>query len=397
MPDPVLVDLAHQVRALADSPEHRERRRLWASLHALRPPRALAHYALYPSVWEREIAPPSLFSHPSGLPRLIERDLRARLWKAAAIPDDEPLLPTVWLGAPRPPGDDRLWGVPIAVSRTAELGTYKPVPPIREETDLARLRSPRYEEDRPAMRRLREQAVELLDGLLPVKLHTDELHFGPFEWVVRLRGMDALLYDVVDRPDFVHRLMDFATCGMVHYHRQREAAGAFDAEAGWAIHPVWDETPGDGTRLCQSWAYLHAQSSASLSPAMYAEFVQPYNARVAALFWRVYYHGCEDLSAKAKIVRDLPNLRLFHVSPWTPVEPVVERLGAGFALEVHSHPTGVLFTFDDADLRREVRERHEAARGVPHVLKLCDVETVGDRADRLRRWACEAREAVGAS
>jgi uroporphyrinogen-III decarboxylase len=36
--------------------------------------------------------------------------------------------------------------------------------------------------------------------------------------------MDNLLYDVIDRPQFVHRLMDFITEGMVRYHRAREAA-----------------------------------------------------------------------------------------------------------------------------------------------------------------------------
>jgi hypothetical protein len=155
----------------------------------------------------------------------------------------------------------------------------------------------------------------------------------------------------------------------------------------------WDD--GTGRRLKDCWAYVHAQSAASLSPRMYAEFVQPYNVRIAELFGKVYYHGCEDLSAKCRVIKDLPNLRLFHVGPWTPVDPVVAQLGDRFALEVHSHPTDVLFTFSPDDIREEIQRRHTAAEGVPHVLKLCDVETVGDRADRLRLWAETAREIVG--
>jgi hypothetical protein len=127
---------------------------------------------------------------------------------------------------------------------------------------------------------------------------------------------------------------------------------------------------------------------------MYAEFVHPYNARLATLFGRVYYHGCEDLSAKAAIIKDLPNLRLFHVSPWTPVEPVVRVLGDRFALEVHSHPTKVLFEYSAQEMREELRQRHDAAKGTVHVLKLCDVETVGNNWQRLRKWAELARETV---
>ncbi len=395
MPDSALVELAHEVQEVSRSAEHQQRRQLWVQFHALHPPRPLVHYAMYTGVWEREIANPVLFCHRSGLAHSIEVQMRAKLWKAHNIPDDEPLLPTVWLPTPHPVGTDRLWGVDLPVMRTEELGAYKPIPPLQVEEDVALLHYPPYEELTDAKRALLDEAMELTDGLLPIKFHSDELHYGPFEWAVRLRGMDNLLYDLVDRPHFVHHLMDFITEGMVRYHLAREASGAVDAEATWAIHMIYDAVPPGKEHLLEGcWAYIHAQSAASLSPRMYAEFIHPYNARIASLFGKVYYHGCEDLSAKAAIIRDLPNLRLFHVSPWTPVEPVVRALGNHFALEVHSHPTKVLFEFSPEQMREELRSRHEAAGDVPHVLKLCDVETVGSRWDNLKRWAETAHEVI---
>ncbi len=397
MPNPILTDLAHQVLELSRSPEHTTRRHLWAGLHSLKPSRALVSYGMYQRVWEAELVPPETFHHKEGLARTIEAQLRFRLWKAAHIPDDEPVLPTIWLWMPHPPGEDRLWGAPLPVHRTDPAGSYKPIPPVLEESDLDRLHFPPYEEDQPRGRQLVEEARELVGDLLPVKQHTDELHFGPFEWAVRLRGIDNLLYDVCDRPEFVHRLMGFITDGMVHYHQSREAAGAVDAESSWGFHMYYDDlAEGQGTRLKDCWAYVHAQSAASLSPAMYAEFVQPYNARLASLFGKIYYHGCEDLSAKCPIIRDLPNLRLFHVGPWTPLAPVVECLGRDFALEVHSHPTNVLFTFTPDEIREELRRRHEEAGDAPHVLKLCDVETVQGNGERLSLWAKLGREIVEA-
>jgi hypothetical protein len=394
----VLSDLADEVLALADSPEHLGRRRLWRSLHELNPPRALVSYAMYAHVWEREIAGSASFVHADGLERAIEVQLRARLWKARHIHDDEPVLPTVWLGMPHPPGGARLWGVALCSERSSLLGAYKPVPPIEGECEIARIRSPRYEEDREEGERLVREATELVGGKLPIKLHTDELHFGPFEWVVRMRGMDNLLFDVVDRPDMVHELMGFVTDGMVSYHMERELAGAVDAEASWGFHMYWDH-PDDGPgmpaasdRLRDCWAYVHAQSAVSLSPRMYEEFVQPYNERIATLFGRIYYHGCEDLSRKCRTIGRLPNLRLFHVGPWTPVEPVVECLGRSVALEVHSHPTNVLFAWTPEQVRADLAARHAAAGDVPHVLKLCDVETIGAGPDRIRAWVQSARE-----
>ena len=396
MSDPILKALAEEVSELASSPEHATRRRLWANFHALRAPRTLVNYAMYTYVWARDIAPEGSIRHAGpGLARDIEIQLRARLWKAANIPDDEPLMPTIWLPCPHPPGEDRLWGVALPARQTDDLGSYKPIPPLKEETDLGWLRFPSYEEDSVRRNQLEDEARELTGGLLPVKSHTDELHFGPFEWAVRMRGMDNLLLDVYDRPAFVHALMDFITQGMVRYHLAREAAGGVDAESSWGFHMYYDDAPpGLENRLEGCWAYVHAQSSASFSPAMYEEFVQPYNARLAELFGKIYYHGCEDLSAKAHIIKALPHLRLFHVSPWTPLGPVTECLGGSFALEVHSHPTNVLYVYDLSQVRQELRERHAGAAGIQHVLKLCDVETVQDHGQRLKEWAREARETV---
>ncbi|MBM3496199.1 MAG: hypothetical protein FJX72_18040, partial [Armatimonadetes bacterium] len=144
--DSALAELAHEVRELASSAEHVARRELWAALHALKPPRALVSYAMYAHVWEREIADPGAFVHRDGLARAIETQLRARLWKATNIPDDEPVLPTVWLHMPHPAGDDRLWGVALPSVRTDPLGAYKPIPPISDVADLERIHVPPYEE-----------------------------------------------------------------------------------------------------------------------------------------------------------------------------------------------------------------------------------------------------------
>ncbi len=389
----VLRDLSRQAVEIAESEEHLWRRRLWMDFHALRPVRTPVSVALYDSVWERDIARPGDIVCPEGLARHIEVRLRAAIWKARNIADDEPLLAEVWLWTPRPAGRSLLWGLPLESRRAGRYGSYKPVPPVTTEADLERMTAPVYEEDANEKQLLREQALELTGGLLSIRFRTDELHYGPFEWAVRLRGMDNLLLDVVDSPGLVHRLMEKVTAGMVSYHLQREAAGAVDAREAWAVHILCDEVPsGLEARLEGSWAYVHAQSAASLSPGMYADFIQPYNERIARLFGRVYYHGCEDLSAKAAIIRRLPNLRLFHVSPWTPVGPVVEALGNGVALEVHSHPVRVLFTDAPEDSRADVERLHREAGGVPHILKLCDVESVPDGGARLSLWARLARE-----
>jgi hypothetical protein len=397
--EPLLVDLASQVLANWQSPEMERRRRLWTGYFAGKRqdkiPVKCAVFDYYDLVW-RQLIPEDTLVFREGLRRDVEVQLRIKLERFRRLPDDEVVWPTLWAqGHPRPSADS-LWGVPLAnVEPGMDGGAYRPVPPLNEESDLERLHGPEVVRCPAEEARLTEQISELAGGLLPVRVHTDELHYGPYEWAVRLRGADRLLLDVYDRPAWVHLLMGRITEGMVAYHQAREREGLYDAQSLLPqVHVPFDEVPaGLEARLAGGWCYAHAQSATSLSPAMYAEFVQPYNARVAKLFRRVYYHGCEDLTRKARVIRDLPNLAYFHVSPWTCLEDVVSVFsGTPVALEVHCHPTEVLFTYGPEEMRSEVRQRIAQARGTLFDLKLCDIQTIRGAEEQIERWTQIAME-----
>ena len=264
---------------------------------------------------------------------------------------------------------------------------------------MARLYQPKYEVDKEATRLLVERCAEIVGGRLPVKLSTDELGASPSETVVSLMGIEALLYLVIDNPDFVHRIMDFVTEGYIAYHREREAAGAVDAEATWGFRTHFEELPagvGDD-RLSSCWWYISAQSLAGLSPAMYADFLQPYHERLSAALAdnRVYYHGCEDLSRKIPIIKRLSNLRRFHVSPWTDLETAVEQLRNDFVLEVHMSYADVLFALTGAQIRERLDEIMKIAGGCVIDINLGDIETVKGKPDVLTNWARIAQEVTG--
>jgi hypothetical protein len=208
-----------------------------------------------------------------------------------------------------------------------------------------------------------------------------------------MRGMENLLFDVYDAPEFVHRLMGTITDYLIAYQKEREAAGGVSTDvSGFGHVPYDDPATGQANRLKGMWAYIHAQSSASLSPEMYAEFVHPYNCRLSELIGKAYYHGCEDLSRKCRVIKTLPNLRLFHISPWTPAAPVIAELGQGFAYEVHSHPTNVVFGEGRDDIKAELKRMQAAAQGTSHTLTLADIETFGGRFDRIAYWADAAQD-----
>jgi hypothetical protein len=346
-------------------------------------------------VWQ-QIIPEETFVHREGMARVIEMHLRHRLWRAEHIADDTPLDPTLVLGALPALAADEVWGVPLAFESTGVAGgAHKPVPPLQEPADIAKLRAPTFRVDEAAIARQTEEVHDLIGDALPVVFRADALHNGPFEWAVRLRGMDDLLLDCYDRPEWLEELMAFLQSAIVRYHRQREAAGFVHAPTERALHSPWDDCPaGDEGKLSAGWGYLHAQSAASYGPRTYAEFVQPFNVEIAELFGKVYYHGCEDLTQKVSIIRELPNLREFHVSPWSQVAPIAEALPEHVVMEVHSHPTNVLFLWGADEMREELVGLARAAGDHPFNLKLCDIQTINaDGGQALITWS-EVAKAV---
>jgi hypothetical protein len=204
------------------------------------------------------------------------------------------------------------------------------------------------------------------------------------------------LYGVIDRPEFIHRVMDFVTDGTVSYHRQREAAGVLDPEETWGFRTHYEELPpgADARKLESCWAYISAQSLCSISPAMFEEFLQPYHARLAETRGpgRVYYHGCEDLTAKIPIIRNLPNLRRFHVSAWTNVEEAVKQLGRDFVLEVCVHTADTMAVHTADQMRAELERIMSIAGDCIIDINITDVETLFGREGTLTTWAEVAQE-----
>ncbi len=395
---PILTDLADQLLELWHSPEQERRRRLWANHFAGRTREVPVSCAMFQGsqdlVWQQILAEEA-FVHKAGLARTIEIHLRHRLWRVRNIPDDTPCDPTLVLSALPEMAPDELWGVPLEMESTGMAGgAYKPIPPLQRPEDIKCLRAPCFRFDADAMGRQEDRVRELTDRALPIVFRCNALHNGPFEWAVRLRGMDNLLLDCYDRPEWLKELMDFLSRGIVQYHREREAAGFVHALTESALHSPWDDVP-DGRmgRLSASWGYLHAQSAASYGPQTYAEFVHPYNVPIAELFGKVYYHGCEDLTEKASIVRNLPNLRQFHVSPWSRVAPIADALPDSVVLEAHSHPTNVLFLWGADEMREELRALVHDAGDHPFNLKLCDIQTINaDGGQALMTWSRVAKQ-----
>lgn len=407
----ILNPLVDQILNIAAEPRMGRRKRMWADHQALRRTEKVPVCVWYEFIpdpqWELMLGR-GLPKCRSPLAREMEWNLRKRLWAAENVPDDHIVWPTVTISPTIARELD--WGVRFSMAGSDEkvddpLEAKRYIPAFPDRIEPERLCFKDWLIDEKATARSVEQARELTGDRLQIAVAYPDLGFSPFDHAVGMRGLEKLMFDVVDAPNLVHRLMDIITSAFEQHHRNREQKGWLNVvpssdgrytQVGFRVHCAYippDFEPAE-PRLRHEWAYISAQTSSGLSPAMFAEFVHPYNVRLARYFpnQTVYYHGCEKLDHKLDVLATLPNLRRFHVSPWSSVEAAREKFRGNVVLEVHAHPGRVFFGCSPREMKQEVQRLVRAAGGVPLDINLSDIHSVNDDPRLLTRWAEAAQE-----
>lgn len=406
----ILKPLIDRVQDLANRQKEQFKKELWAKFNALQPvdkiPICVTFELIPGPQWDLMFGANHLRCK-SPLARQIEMDLKKRTWAAQNIPDDHVIWPVVWVQAIEAAAPD--WGVPIEWHASQDpLGAKQIIAPFIDRIDLSKLRSPVTQVDEEATKARVTEACELVGNRLPVHVRYPRMNDAPFDTAVQMRGLESILLDAYDSPELLQGLMEFITTAMIADHQRRQQCG-------------WINVPVDPTRkyqmvtvprhicaylpegfadrkpaIADEWAYISAQTSSGLGPDMYEKFVNPYNCRIAELYTNktVYYHGCECLDQKLDSIAKMPNLRRHHVSPWSSLKAAVQKYQGHVVLEVHVHPTEVIFNASREEMRSEVVRLVKEAQGHPLCLNLSDIHSLGGNPATLKHWAQTAQEVV---
>jgi hypothetical protein len=405
----ILEPLVDRILEASALPVQGERKRLWADHQALRPTPKIPVTVYYEGIptpqWDAMLGPGALQCR-GELARSIELDLRRVLWMSDNVPDDHIVWPSVVVDAMKAAAED--WGVPLAWEGSQAgvdnvLEARRIVAPFADGIALDRLRFKDVEVDATLTESRRQAARELVAGRLAVHVRWPDLGHSPFDIAARMCGLENLLIACAESPGLVAELMDVLSRSFVAHHERRAAEGRINcfregeyAAVGFRVHCWRPGAPSGRATLADEWAYVSAQTSSGLGPRQYEELVQPSNEQLAAPFMKqtVYYHGCECLDAKAAAISRTPNLRRFHVSPWSSLEAAKRQFGGSVACEVHANPSEVFFGATREDMGRRLRELVEAGDGIPMDLNLSDIHSVGGQPELLAVWAREAQAAA---
>lgn len=382
-----------------------EKRELWrqhTSLHGKRP-----IVFVHPDGSWNELLPRSSLECEGEYARELEYCLKQRLIRAKYLPDDVPaekILPVKKVFS------NTWWGIEPKrqYSGTAD-GAWHHVPIIDSPEDWEQLSMPVITPDEGETRRRYEAVGELLGDLMDVTL-VGETDFGfhLMNWYCAYRGLENMMYDLVDEPEMVHRVMRFFTDGVKSMLRQYEEYNLISLNNDGTFHYTGgigytNDLPAPGfdpghVRLCDVWGAAEAQEFSSISPEMHEEFVLQYEREILEPFGLNGYGCCDDLSKKLDNVLKIKNLRRVAVCPWADIAEFTPVLKKNYIMTWKPQPAYLgAETMDEDLIYKDLCDGIRKAEGGILELILRDTHTCRHDPTRFTRWIELARRAIETS
>ncbi|MCK5157270.1 MAG: hypothetical protein KAQ69_12645 [Spirochaetales bacterium] len=400
----IIRELARSVVEIAHSDQMQITKNMWRrhnSLEKVERPPVMCRPC---GAWEREFLPPEVFVSTDPLFRGIEAILRMRLFKAAHVQDDEVVepwidMPAVHLGEERP----LMWGVNVnTINPKKNGGSFIFKPEIMAEEDIDKLRVPEWRVNEAATSERYERACELLDGILDVHISYGRLNGAGFAyWGSYLRGLEQMMYDCVDRPEWFHRFIKFICDAHIKHikgleadnHIVRNDVGSVDAACMTCNELPRPDFNKAHVRLIDTWGAGDSQEFALVSPQMWEEFILDHQIPIFELYGLISYGCCESLVGKIEILRKkVANLRRVTVSPWSDIAHTAGHCRKEVVMEIRPMPSDVLAVFDKDDMRKDIESKMKQAGDTIYDFCLQDIETVFGRLETLSTWTAIAKE-----
>ncbi len=331
--------------------------------------------------------------------RWVEWDLRMEIYKWEHLPADMVLNPYIHI--PRHIGSTGYGISPIDHTSvtdpsSAVLGHYYEAV-IKEPEDVEKIQIPQLSVNRDGETAAAEAADYIFAGIIPWKFRGWTFHLGIWDFLSQWLGVENCYIELMDRPEFMHALMERMTIAMISQIEQADALGIYDVTTN-VTHCSYTfsdflPTVGCDERAPQSkdvWAFGLAQLFSSASPEITAEFEVPYMQRLFPYFGAVYYGCCDRLDDRLDIIERMPKIRKVSCSPWSNREAFAEKLSAKYIMSNKPSPA-ILATdvFDEDAARADIRRTIDAAKryGKRVELIMKDISTVRYDPRRLWRWS----------
>ena len=399
----IVRELARQKAEIAALPVQEEKRALWRKLNALKPDRPMV--AIDQVCWnEMNVNDELTLRCTDPELRGYEDRLRRELFQWRHFPGDMVVDPYIHVSkAIHNTGFGVRVQERVAVTDpTSGVVGHKYTNQFETEEDLQKIQVPRLTHDEAETARRLEFAHELFDGIIEVRLWGMDAYLSLWDPISTWMSVESALLAIVDRPDYVHRLVGRMTDGYMAMFDQAEAEGLLCGPQNW-VHctgAFTDELPAPGynpqkPRTKDMWAMGLAQMFSTVSPKVFKEFEVDYVSRLCERFGLVYYGCCDPLDGKMNEVRMIPNVRKVSMSPWVNEERGAAEIAGDYVYSRKPSPAFLAHdSFDAEAVRSDLRKTRDICEryGCPLEFILKDISTVRYQPQRLFKWSEVAME-----
>jgi hypothetical protein len=395
----VIRDLAKQYAEISALPRQAETIAGWKRINGLQSARPMVRMEQLP--WDELDWGSNDMVSTEGLAFQVETRLRMTLYAWNHFKADMVVLP--YFGISKTVGNDRL-GPKAEVQNIGLSQHFSEQLATIEEVEA--LKAPIIEIDPELDCKRLTEVNELLDGIIPARLVGVGRHTGLWDLISTKISPERMLYDLIDRPEYVKILIEKFVAMESHVLDQYEEHGLLEA-APPEIHctgAFTDELPSDDydgkrAKAKDTWVFSMAQMFSEVSPAMQEEYdIDPLKPLLER-YGLVYYGCCEPLHNKIDIVRRISNVRKISVSPWANKAVAAENIHGDYVFSAKPNPAYVAMgSFDEKLVRNDLEETVRICQQhqTPCEIILKDVSTVCHDPSRLQKWEQIAMDVVGA-
>lgn len=397
----LLRDLARRYADVAHEPIQDERRDLWRRLNGLERTRPLVIVRPGGPIWKEtaDVQPQC----EDAFCRAYEAGLRQKLYHAS-MNDDTVFEPWVQIKASlvTPEGP---WGPKYEYIHSGESGgAWQFDPAIREPEDVSKLVTPQHAIDEDETRARADRLREAVGDILPVCVSrapfwNNSWHGDIITDLTRLRGLEQIMWDMVERPEWLHEVVRFMGENILRVQDEAEAAGDWhlcdhqNQAVPYSLDLPDPQSDGGSVPRGKLWAFCAAQEMEEVSPSMHEEFVLNYQLPWLRKFGLSAYGCCENLTNKIDMLRKVPNLRRIAVTLRADIRRCAEQIQDDYVMSWRPNPAEMVSCgFEPDRVRRVIREGMEAMKGRLVDITLKEIETTLGHPENLGKWVKTVRE-----
>lgn len=399
----ILRELAAKVAELAARPLEDEKRKLWYRHNALEATRPVIFCD--PENGWREIITENDFRCMGQLARSWEWTLRRQIFWGESMGDDKVVEAVFDVPHEYCESD---WGMHEIREGGENGGAYHWKAPLKDYTDMDKLHYPVISVDYEKTRAMEELAKEIFGDLLAVRVRTGWWWtLGLTQTLVKLRGLEQIMYDIYDYPDELKQLMAFLRDGHLRKLNFLEQEGLLSLNNdgtyvgsggfGWTKELPQNDFGGKKVRTIDMWGFGESQETSQISAEMFEEFVLPYQIPILERFGLNCYGCCEPLNKRWHAVKKIPGLRRVSVSPWADIKVMAEKLEDKYIYSMKPNPAYLAVPHMDEELiRKSLREAMKATCNCRVEIIMKDNNTIGKNPQNVIKWCRIAREEANA-